>query len=380
MAKKERAMSKKQPTYSKPYFKLSARKTGAWTVPNLCKAYNWPAKLTGGGVIAIVELGGGWIPSDMEAFFKSISQPVPEITDVSVDGTQNSKQNPKNDADGEVALDIQVAGAAYYAATGAPAVIRVYWANDDIAGAVRKATADGCDVCSISWGSDEANWGTAAVEDMEAAATAATQSGMVVFGASGDNDSSDGGPNAANVDAPSSCPHVIGCGGTNKTATTETVWNDDPGETSGEGTGGGFSTVFPMQTWQAGAPNGPGRMVPDMAADADPRTGYDIVLYGASTVVGGTSAVAPLYAGLFASFGKKLGFVTPQLWANQLCFNDITQGDNGAYRAGPGPDPCTGLGSPIGRKLAKLFAAGAPSSAARRLGSSHAARTGGAAV
>jgi subtilase family serine protease len=74
-------------------------------------------------------------------------------------------------------------------------------------------------------------------------------------------------------------------------------------------------------------------------------------------VVGGTSAVAPLYAGLFAAFGRKLGFVTPKLWANHLCFTDITQGDNGFYRARVGPDPCTGLGSPIGSKLAALLTA-----------------------
>ena len=135
---------------------------------------------------------------------------------------------------------------------------------------------------------------------------------MVVFAASGDNDSSDGGPGRANVDLPASAPHVIGCGGTRATkkkiATPpqigeEDVWNNDPGKTTGEGTGGGYSTLFPMPSWQAGAPHGPGRMVPDVAADADPDTGYEIILYEKPIVVGGTSAVAPLYAGLFASFG-----------------------------------------------------------------------------
>ena len=83
--------------------------------------------------------------------------------------------------------------------------------------------------------------------------------------------------------------------------------------------------------------SGPGRMVPDVAADADPSTGYNIIVHGQPETEGGTSAVAPLYSGLFAAFGTKMGFVTPKLWANQLCFNDITQGDNGFYRAGPGP-------------------------------------------
>jgi kumamolisin len=327
-------------------------------VPDLCQAYNWPTGLAGGGVIAIVELGGGWVQSDMDQFFGGINQPVPNITDVSVDGTQNSPNQhlgDPNDPDGEVALDIEVAGAAYYAATGKAATIRVYWAQD-IAAAVRAATRDGCDVCSISWGADEAKWGAQAGNDMEQAATAATAAGMVVFAASGDNDSSDGGPNPANVDLPSSAPHVIGCGGTSKTRTLETVWNNDPGNPSGQGTGGGFSTLFkPMPPWQAGAPHGPGRMVPDVAANADPNTGYNIVVHGAPMTIGGTSAVAPLYAGLFASFGTKLGFVTPELWLNHLCFNDITQGDNGAFRARVGPDACTGLGSPIGTKLAQLL-------------------------
>jgi kumamolisin len=346
-----------------PYFKRApaaaaahaAADGGPWSVPDLCAAYNWPTRLDGGGVIAIVELGGGWVQSDMDQFFLGIGQPLPTITDISVDGTQNTPDPSPDSADGEVALDIEVAAAAYYVATGKPATIRVYWARD-IAAAVRAATQDGCDVCSISWGADEANWGAQAGHDMEQAATEATSAGMVVFAASGDNDSSDGGPGRANVDLPASAPHVIGCGGTHKTRTSETVWNNDPGHTNGEGTGGGFSKLFkPMPPWQAGAPHGPGRMVPDVAANADPTTGYNIVVHGQQAAIGGTSAVAPLYAGLFASFGTKLGFVTPELWLNHLCFNDITQGDNGAFRARSGPDACTGLGSPVGTKLAELL-------------------------
>jgi subtilase family serine protease len=339
-----------------PYIKRPkpGARTAAWEVPALCAAYDWPTGLAGGGVIAIVELGGGWVQSDLDQFFKRVGQEAAAVTDVSVGGVRNSPGKDL-DSDTEVALDIEAAAAAYFVATGHPAVIRVYWAND-IAPGVAAAAADGCDVCSISWGSDEANWGGAAAKQMEQAATAAAQKGMIVFAASGDNDSSDGGSNPANVDLPASCPHVVGCGGTSKTTSAETVWNNDPGNPSGEGTGGGYSTIFqPMPGWQVGAPNGPGRMVPDVAGNADPNTGYQIVVQGAVQTVGGTSAVAPLYSGLFASFGRKLGWVTPELWQNQVCFNDITQGDNGAYRAAPGPDPCTGLGSPIGAKLAKLL-------------------------
>ena len=352
----------------KPYYKLpkdpKAAAATAWNVPDLCAAYDWPSNLAGGGVIAIVELGGGWVASDIDAFFQSIGQPMPSITDVSVDGTQNTpgQSGSAGDDDYEVALDIEVAGAAYYTATGQAATIRVYW-SQDIGTAVQKAASDGCDVCSISWGSDEANWGTTAAKQMESTVQAAVAGGMIVFAASGDNDSSDGGATPANVDCPSSCPHAVGCGGTMKTATQETVWNDNPGKTDGEGTGGGYSTIFPVQSFQIGAPPAPasstygkGRMVPDVCADADPNTGYNIFVHGSATVVGGTSAVAPFYAGLFAAFGTKLGFVTPMLWKNQKAFNDITVGGNGFYSAAVGPDPCSGIGSPIGARIAALVA------------------------
>jgi kumamolisin len=181
---------------------------------------------------------------------------------------------------------------------------------------------------------------------MEATVQAAVAGGMVVFAASGDNDSSDGGSTPANVDCPSSCPHAVGCGGTMKTPTDETVWNDNPGETDGEGTGGGYSTIFPVESFQIGAPPAPantqygkGRMVPDVCANADPDTGYNIFVRGSATIVGGTSAVAPLYAGLFAAFGTKLGFVTPTLWKNQKAFNDITVGPTHAVELDRRSDP-----------------------------------------
>jgi len=262
-----------------------------------------------------------------------------------------------------VAMDIQVAAAAYCAATGKPATIRVYW-SEDITTAVRRATADGCDVCSISWGSDEADWGPDDAKDLEAAAEAATSAGMIVVAAAGDNDSADGGTTPANVDVPASCPHVVSCGGTFKTAQEETVWNNTPGQPNGQGTGGGYSTIFPAQPFQTGAPPPPasstagkGRMVPDVAGNADPTTGYSIFVHGAVKVVGGTSAVAPLYAGLFAALGTKLGFIAPKLWQNQHAFNNITMGNNGFYTAGPGPNPCSGIGSPIGASIAALFVA-----------------------
>lgn len=333
-----------------------------WGLKALCHVYGFDMNLAGGGIIGVVELGGGWRQSDLDMFCKQQGYLVPIVIDVSVDGTKNTPG--VTDADGEVALDIETAIAAYAAATGNKrATVRMYW-SQDIASAVRAAAKDGCATISISWGSAEAEWGSAAGDDMEAAAAEACAAGSIVFAASGDNDSSDGGPTPANVDLPAGCPHVVGCGGTrlfgggNNTRGPETVWQDNPGQSNGEGTGGGYSTLFPPQPWQLNSVPGPGRMVPDVAADADPRTGLHILLAGEWQVVGGTSGVAPLYAGLFAAFGKQAnGFIGPKLWADPSAFNLITQGENGRYQAGPKPSATCGLGSPIGTDLAALFGA-----------------------
>jgi len=168
----------------RPYFQVpgaGALAENFWNVPDLCAAYNWPTGLAGGGVIAIVEFGGGWVQSDLDQFFAGIGQPSPTITDCSVDGTVNTPSPDPYGYDREVALGIQVAAASYYVATGKPASIRVYW-SADIAMAVRAATSDGCDVCSISWGYDEAQWiPPETCNDMELAAAAATEAGMVGF-------------------------------------------------------------------------------------------------------------------------------------------------------------------------------------------------------
>lgn len=329
---------------------------GTWKVRNLCAAYSWPTDLPGRGRIAIVELGGGWVHHDLAMFFYRNSLPMPHVVDISVDGTKNNP-GADPDSDGEVALDIEVAGASYAYATGVPAEIRVYWAAD-MSLAIQAAAHDGCDVCSISWGDDEANWDPNDIAALRAAVAAASACGMIVLAAAGDNDSSDGGHSPANVDLPASDPQVIACGGTSKTAHAETVWNNNPGRSNGEGTGGGFSTLYGEQTWQTGAPSPPlglGRMVPDISANADPETGYDVIIAGQDVAIGGTSAVAPLFAGLFAACGRKLGWVTYKLWADPSAFVDITKGDNGLYHARIGPDACSGLGAPIGTAITKLL-------------------------
>jgi len=334
---------------------LRPRAGGPWKVADLCKAYDFPTDLASGGVIGILELGGGYHQADLDRFSQLNGLPQIHPTDIPVNGGQNS---PGTDADGEVLLDIQVAAAAYYFCTGQVPAIKMFFApNADasFAAVFQSAVTAACDVLSISWGKDEDAWDPSVANQVEAAAQSATENGCVLFAASGDNSSGDGAP-GANVDLPSSCPHIIGCGGTAKTQFSEIVWGD--GTPNGNGTGGGYSAVFPPEPWQAGAPPSlgqPGRMVPDVAANADPNTGYLVVINGQETPVGGTSAVAPLYAGLFASFGQKLGFVTPTLWQHPEAFTDITQGSNGSFSAAVGPDPCTGLGVPIGKTLAALF-------------------------
>lgn len=347
-------------TRFKNYWHPSAKKPradGTFFPADIAEAYQFPQNLPAGGAIAIIELGGGWIPSDMTTYFAAIGQPVPDITDIDVGGVTNS---PGGDADVEVALDIQNAAGVYFYATGKPAVVRMYWAND-FAPAIQQIIADkaaGVPIAavSISWGADEASSGSDYCQQQDAVFAGLVAAGIPFFAAAGDNDSSDGG-NGQNVDFPSSSPNVIGCGGTTKTANSEVVWNNG----GGEGTGGGYSQVFPAQQWQIGAPPNPigsnGRMVPDVAANADPQTGYNVYVDGSWGVVGGTSAVAPLYAGLFAAINAG-GDSLKTVWENEEWFTDITQGGNGSYSALTGPDPCTGLGVPIGEQIAKGLTGG----------------------
>jgi kumamolisin len=335
---------------------LRPRTGGPFRVGDLCKAYNFPTGLTGGGVVGILELGGGFNQSDLTQFANSNGLPSNFTANAKSVGAQNS---PGGDADGEVLLDIQVVAAAYFYCTGQLPTINVYFApnsGDSFVAVMKAAVSDGCDVLSISWGGDESGWDATAAHAVETQAAATLQAGCVIFAASGDNASGDSAP-GANVDMPSSCPHIVGCGGTTKMPGSETVWGD--GVPNGRGTGGGYSILFPRPTWQQNAPNiGGTRMVPDVAADADPDTGYLIVINGQETPIGGTSAVAPLYSGLFAAFGRKLGtrFQFPDvLWQHPECFTDIIKGSNGSFQAAPGPDPCTGLGVPIGTALAPIF-------------------------
>lgn len=345
-----------------------AASNGSFTPVQVGELYQFPQGTTASGqTIGIIELGGGFRHADIAAYFKSLGQKPPTVIAVPVGTGKNSPGDP-NGADGEVMLDIEVAGAV---APGARIV--VYFAPNTDAGfvdAIAQAIHDTKykpSVISISWGAAEIQWTAQAMAALDAVCQSAAALGVTITVASGDNGSSDGVNDGRNhVDFPASSPHVLACGGTNlrgngSSISAEVVWNAQ--SQGGGATGGGVSDVFPLPIWQAGA-NVPqpgvstgGRGVPDVAGDADPATGYIIRVDGKTMVIGGTSAVAPLWAGLIAvanqQNGKQAGFIQPALYAarNKTAFLDTTGGDNGGFRAGPGWDACTGLGSPIAPRV-----------------------------
>jgi kumamolisin len=345
----------------------------SYTPVQVAEAYAFPPGTTGQGhTVGIVELGGGFSTQDLATYFQGLGLAVPSVTAVSVDGGQNSPGTDPN-ADGEVMLDIEVVGAV---APGAAIV--VYFAPNTDQGfidAVSTAVHDSThkpSVVSVSWGESEDAWSAQARNEMEQILTEAGGLGVSVTVASGDNGSADSVTDGKqHADFPASAPHALGCGGTTlqasgATIASETVWND-PGDGA---TGGGVSDQFALPSYQSAA-NVPvnvdtqaaGRGVPDVSGNADPQTGYQILVDGAQQVIGGTSAVAPLWAGLIARLdehlGSPLGFAQPVLYPllGSDSFHDITSGNNGAYAAGPGWDACTGLGSPNGTALAAALAA-----------------------
>ena len=334
--------------------------------------YAFPAGTDGSGqAIALIELGGGFSSSDLATYFNGlgIGKP-PAVTAVGVAGGSNQ---PGGSADDEVMLDIEVSGAL---APGAHIV--VYFAPNTDQGfyeAISQAAHDSVNkpsVISISWGGPEDSWTSPSLAAMETALEDAVALGVTVTVAAGDNGSSDGESDGQpHVDFPASSPYSLGCGGTKLVSSagaiaSEVVWNETA---SDEGaTGGGVSVEFALPAWQQGskvpkAPNGSaGRGVPDVAGDADPLTGYQVLVDGQRAVIGGTSAVAPLWAALIArcnqSLGAALGDVHAALYQiGERAFHDITRGNNGAYQAGPGWDACTGLGSPNGQALLSALAA-----------------------
>jgi len=357
---------------------LPASTSNTLSALQVAAAYKFPAGFDGSGqTVGIIEFGGGYRQQDLADFASGLGVAAPQTVDVSVDGATNSPQAPPAkqgdpDFDLEVALDIEVVGAIAPAAK-----IPVYFAPNTTAGwhdAISTAitdTANSPSVLSISWGASEnsAFFSTAVMNDISTLLAQAVQTGITVLFSSGDFGSANAPKSQqtdqlAHVDFPASDPNATGCGGTvltldaNGAITAEEVWNNGTSSS-----GGGISDVFDVPTFQGNAaipasanPGGRvGRGVPDVAGHAD---AYSIQLRGQSTSALGTSAVAPLWAGLVArinqALGRRAGLLNPTLYGGVVAangFNDITSGSNGAYSAGAGWDACTGLGSPIGERI-----------------------------
>ena len=352
----------------------------AYGPDEVARLYHFPTGVNGAGqTVAIIELGGGYKRADLTKYFDVLGiTPHPRVSPVSVDGAGNVPDGPQG-ADGEVMLDIEVVGAV---APGAR--IAVYFAPNTTAGfldAITTAVHDSRrkpSVVSISWGMAEDSWTQQALTAYDEAFKEAATLGVTICCAAGDDGSNDNvNDGKAHVDFPAASSWALACGGTRLESsdlqiTSEVVWH----EASGGATGGGVSAFFPLPAYQqqakvpssANPPHRPGRGVPDVAGDADPQTGYKVRVDGQDMVIGGTSAVAPLYAALIAlvNQGRPLpvGFVNPALYASSGAFRDIVDGNNGDYSAGPGWDACTGLGTPVGESIkGVLSAAGAQATA-----------------
>jgi kumamolisin len=363
----------------------AAASPGTSYPPNqVAQIYNFPAGTTGAGqTVAVIELGGGFTTSDLDAYFGSLGIATPSVSAASVDGAANNPADTSG-ANVEVSLDIDVIGAV---APGAAQVV-YFGPNNGDQGFV-DAISDAAQATpapiaiSISWGQSEDSWTAQGLSAMNQAMSDAAALGITVCAAAGDNGSTDGVTDGQqHADFPASSPYALGCGGTKLLAdpstgavSSEVVWNE---LASNEGAGGGgVSDQFAVPAWQASAgvparaggtssgggsgSGAGGRGVPDVAGNADPTTGYNIYSGGQAQVVGGTSAVAPLWSALVARLaqatGKRFGLLQPLLYAGVTPgadvpgLRDITSGNNGAYSAGPGWDACTGLGVPDGTAL-----------------------------
>jgi kumamolisin len=370
-----------------------------FTPVQLAHLYDFPEGSNGAGqTIGIVEFGGGYLEDDLHAYFANLHLKPPDVVAVGVDGAANHPTAPDirgETPDSEVMLDIEVAGGA---APGAKLV--VYFAPFTERGWVdvlRTAVHDQVHtptILSISWGWTEGLdiWTRQALQAVSDVFKEAAALGVTVLCASGDDGSADEQADGKrHVDFPASCPFVTGVGGTSlvnwKVFGTEAVWNDGPRATGGGAGGGGVSKVFRRPAYQSAlaippAQEGavPGRGIPDVAANADPNSGYAVRVRGRSGVAGGTSASAPLWAALVARLNQKLerslGFLNILIYsklAGGAAFRDITVGNNdttgrlGGFPALRGWDAATGWGVPVGSAILRSVAEmPAPTSTARQ--------------
>jgi kumamolisin len=353
--------------------------TGSFSVPDLTRLYDFPPDLDGSGqCVGIIELGGGYQKADIEAYLARLGLQVPRITAVSVNGAGNS---PGSAAGAMVTLNVEIIAA------GAPgADIAVYFAPNTIEGfvdAIRAATSDTANnpsVLCVGWGQTESDWPDRSFRAMNDALKQAAALGITVCCAAGDNGPTDGSMDGkAHVRFPAASPHVLACGSTRISASggrieAEAVWND---RNSNRASGGGFSVRFPVPDWQreafAAEPDiaemAHGRGVPDVAISGAPSAGYQIVVGGKLLLIGGSAASTSLWSALIArlsqGLGERIGWLNPALYRSlgpAKILRDVTEGstkrESGAelgYDARAGWDPCTGWGTPDGRRLLRAL-------------------------
>jgi kumamolisin len=378
-----------RPKHRSPFRHKNAAQSGPGgqngvAATEFAKRYNFPTAFNGmtldgaGQTIAIIELGGGYRNSDLKVFFQEIGEVTPKVSTISVDHVGNRPSTVDSD-DGEVMLDIEVAGA-----VAPKANVAVYFAPnngdkgflDAISAAIHDKQRKPS-VISISWGGPEGSSDQQGMQAYHELFAAAGALGITVCVASGDHGTADqdGGhwDGKIHVDHPACDDLVLGCGGTQIDAGKDVVWNDgttfDPNLPGGGGWagGGGISEVFAVPSYQTSAQlpvsvdnEKPGRGVPDIAMSA---TNYFTRVDNSEGASGGTSAVAPLMAALVARRNqakkKNVGFLNPFLYASVAkgVVHDVTTGTNAingktkGYTAGPGWDGCTGLGTPDGMAI-----------------------------
>ncbi|MBO9740534.1 S8/S53 family peptidase [Xanthomonas axonopodis pv. begoniae] len=338
-----------------------------YTPPQLAQLYGFPEHDGHGQCIGIIVLGGGYAREQVAAYFAQLRVPMPTLVDVLLPGATNTVSRGNGDADAdadvEAQMDIQIAGAV---APGAKLV--VYFAPNTDNGFLEAINAAIHDaehspgVIAISWGYTESQWTPQSRQAYDCAFQAAALMGITVCIAAGDDGASDGQP-GLNVCFPASSPFVLACGGTRLQVTADSA--NEQAWTNG---GGGESRFFARPAWQMGlritnvqhqSRQLGMRGVPDVAANADAQTGYYLSINGQPTVMGGTSAAAPLWAALLARiYGANRmqpHFVLPRLYGRPDAFRDIVAGDNTGFRASTGWDANTGLGVPDGARLAEAL-------------------------
>jgi pseudomonalisin len=347
---------------------LATPKLGALAVPSLnypaqygpqdlWSLYNAPASQTGSGQqLAIITEGDLSQPKkDLATFEQHFGLPTVTWNQINV-GTGSSDTS----GSGEWDLDSQ------YSTGFAPGVsqLNVYvgssLSNQDILATINRWVTDNtskqgsfsageCDLLASVSGF---------TSGLDAVLQQAAAQGQTMFFSSGDTGSQcpaivgvNGVPaGIPDTNYPASSPYGIGVGGTS-------VLGSGPTEIAWYAGGGGLSPIEPTPSFQSatkllGAVPLAQRGVPDVSLNADPESGYEVVVGGTVQTIGGTSASAPSWQGIWAraqgAHGGALGFAGPVLYGTEpaTAFHDITLGGNGLYVAHPGYDLVTGLGTP----------------------------------